>query len=234
MSCYSTFTLEGLGHRDEMPAWLIDATQRFAAKYEAGRGGCWQWTGWLSGGYGTFHVNGRRVAAHRFAYERYVGPVGNGLVLDHLCRNRGCVNPGHVEPVTPGENIRRGLTGYANAVKTHCPRNHEYTPENTYVIPRSGGRTCRTCQKRRSREYEERRRPKQLAPSEGWGPARVWRSPLRRNGTGPQCPVPTTEEKAGPPRPASLGKATPPPPSASDIRSAGAPTDMTESGPTGK
>ena len=109
-------------------------------------GDCWQWTGSLAtGGYGTIVAEapsrGKLLRAHRVAYELMVGPIPEGLDLDHLCRNRGCVRPSHLEPVTRRENLSRGLGG---ALKTHCAQGHEYTEENTYRRP-GGTRDCRTC-----------------------------------------------------------------------------------------
>lgn len=87
----------------------------------------------------------RQVMAHRVAYEMLVGPIPDGMQLDHLCRNRCCVNPEHLEPVTCRENLMRG-TGHAarNAAKTHCPQGHPYDDENT-GFNKSGGRYCKTC-----------------------------------------------------------------------------------------
>lgn len=102
--------------------------------------------------------SGRGLRAHRVVYEQVVGPIPDGLVLDHLCRVRCCCNPDHLEPVTHIENIMRGAgTGAANAVKTHCKNGHEFTVENTYERP-TGGRACRTCTNNNQRKYTERKR----------------------------------------------------------------------------
>lgn len=119
---------------------------------------CWEWAGPVNEhGYGQ---TGRSVApdagglAHRIAYWILVGPVPDGLVLDHLCRNRRCVNPGHLEPVTQRENVLRGRGPVSrNAAKTHCPKGHPYDEANTYWTT-SGGRQCKTCH----REAERLRR----------------------------------------------------------------------------
>lgn len=116
--------------------------------------GCWIWTGGCIKGYGAFWYEGRNVRAHRYAYELLVGPIPEGLTLDHLCRNKPCVNPAHLEPVTVGENVLRseGITAL-HARKTACPQGHPYDEANTLVKP-SGARACRAC----AREAARRRR----------------------------------------------------------------------------
>ena len=150
----------------------IPAPLRFWAKVEGGDATeCWLWQGAITGGgYGDFYVGrlgGIRVkmAAHRWAYEHLRAEIPIGLQLDHLCRTRACVNPWHLEPVTHAENNRRG----ERANRTHCPANHEYTPENTYKAAR-GDRQCRTCIKKRTREAWQAvlaRRSNPAQPTEG-------------------------------------------------------------------
>jgi hypothetical protein len=109
---------------------------------------CWLWTAAKNDqGYGHIKVSdGEWAYAHRLAYELLVGPIPEGLELDHLCRVRNCLNPAHLEPVTGRENVLRSTSPTAiNARKTHCPRGHEYSAENTYYTPREGHRQCRAC-----------------------------------------------------------------------------------------
>jgi hypothetical protein len=115
--------------------------------------GCWPWRGKMHPeGYGQISVNGRPEWAHRLAYSLLVGRIPEGLQIDHLCRNRACVNPAHLEPVTARENTLRGEgAGARNARKTHCVRGHEFTPENTVVDAR-GHRSCLACRASRRRD----------------------------------------------------------------------------------
>ena len=117
--------------------------------------GCWEWTGSKTkNGYGQIGVGGKLFMAHRYIYEQKIGPVPCSLDLDHLCRNRCCVNPDHMEPVTRSENLKRGNSGIwaklVNGAKTHCPKGHEYSGANLYVHPR-GARCCRVCTNERAR-----------------------------------------------------------------------------------
>jgi hypothetical protein len=127
--------------------------------------GCWEWQRSKSEyGYGRKPHRGRNVMAHRFFYELLVGPVPQGLELDHLCRNPACCNPRHLEPVTHRENILRGNTEPArNAVKTHCPQGHAYTPENVYIRPGTHQRGCRTCARVQAVKTNKRRRAMRAA-----------------------------------------------------------------------
>lgn len=117
-------------------------------------GNCWEWRGARGAhGYGTMGQS----LAHRLSYEYSIGTIPAGLQLDHLCRNRGCVNPAHLEPVTQRENILRGESPSAQAARqTHCAHGHEYTPENTYVRVDGGGRQCRRCKADRERQRRAR------------------------------------------------------------------------------
>lgn len=122
--------------------------ERFAKKIALTDAGCIEWIGTQNGsGYGTFYFGeSGRGYAHRWSYEYHVGPIPEGLQLDHLCRNPPCVNPEHLEPVTPRENYLRGESLWAkNARKTHCPAGHPYGGDNLYTHPVTGQRFCRAC-----------------------------------------------------------------------------------------
>lgn len=125
---------------------------RFWAKVDRSGGpdACWNWTASTTAdGYGRFRVRpessgeSQKALAHRVAYELLVGPIPDGLQIDHLCRNRGCVNPAHLEPVTGQENTLRGDTIPAShAAQTHCTRGHLLSGANLRLSP-NGARVCR-------------------------------------------------------------------------------------------
>lgn len=133
---------------------------RFWRKVHVAQNGCWEWIGAQTNrGYGTAWVpnhNPQRASVHRLTYEIFVGPIPDSLELDHLCRNKACANPLHVEAVTHQVNCLRGdMSGWK---ATHCPAGHEYAGDNLYIRPDNGGRDCKCCKRERNRRWEARQR----------------------------------------------------------------------------
>ncbi len=155
--------------------------ERFMSKVCVLDNNCWEWQGWLhkKTGYGGFNLNGKNELAHRASYMLYKGPIPDTLTLDHVCHqvstciggiacpHRRCVNPDHLTPMTAYDNFVRGhhdRTGIKAAIaaaiqertgRTHCPRGHEYTAENTYT--NNGRRHCRQCGRLKTAEYRIRK-----------------------------------------------------------------------------
>ena len=143
-----------------MNQWAgVTATERFWPKVSR-TPTCWVWTAARdTRGYGLFWLNRRWIGAHRFAYEADRGPIPPGLELDHLCRNKQCVRPSHLEPVTHRENTVRAVP-YKHHARgprvTHCRAGHEYTPANTKT--HLGRRSCRACANEANRRYRAKAR----------------------------------------------------------------------------
>lgn len=137
--------------------------ESFWNKVEKQENGCWIWRGYINvEGYGKAANN---KMAHRVAYQLVIGNIPEGLEIDHLCRNRRCVNPAHLEPVTHTENVKRGdysnvdreLLGRLQREKTHCPKGHPYTGNNLR-INYAGRRVCRECERIKNRQYLARKK----------------------------------------------------------------------------
>lgn len=118
---------------------------------------CWEWQGAQVNGYGRVRWEGQSALVHRVVYAFLVGPIPAGQEIDHLCRNRACANPAHLEAVPHAENIRRGAAADARYNATHCKHGHLRTPENIYVHP-NRGRCCRPCIAAARQRYIERKR----------------------------------------------------------------------------
>ncbi len=145
-------------------------------------GSCWIWTGGCSpDGYGIAYLGPRgkrQDVAHRVAYREWAGPIPDGLVLDHLCSVRSCVNPAHLEPVTQKENVLRAPgVAAANVAKEECPQGHPYSGENLRITG-VGSRACRQCE----RDKGERKRRARGAPKRKFGSARPANAQQARGG----------------------------------------------------
>ena len=136
---------------------MLSNNQNFWDKVDIGPNAtwCWLWRGYIArDGYGSAARGARKnVRAHRAIYEEMVGAIPKGLQLDHKCRNRSCVNPFHLEPVSCRENVLRGEGVAAiNARKMHCKRGHEFVGANTYIAP-NGQRVCKECKRLWNKTY---------------------------------------------------------------------------------
>lgn len=134
---------------------------RFWEKVSVTPNGCWEWSASTNAenGYGMFWNGERTQVAHRFLYETIIGSVPVGFELDHLCRNKRCVNPTHLDIVTRSQNTARGLgpslAREHQLAKTHCPQGHPYNTENTYVRP-NGSRICRICSNESHKRWRQK------------------------------------------------------------------------------
>lgn len=132
---------------------VAEVAERFWAKVSGGDvETCWVWMGALGGhGYGHFNPPHDQVPAHRWSYASLVGDIPDGLVLDHLCCNKRCVNPWHLDPVTHQVNIRRALA--SDFSESYCAHGHEWAAEPPYIRPRDGKRMCRACRREDVRRF---------------------------------------------------------------------------------
>lgn len=140
--------------------WTV--LSRFTDKIQLDESGCWIWQGRPGrGGYGLLWVNGYQEYVHRVSHWLFVGPIPDGLHIDHLCRVRICVNPDHLEAVTVRENVVRGIgpegVRQRQLAKSECPLGHPYSGVNLYVSP-DGKRDCAMCRSRREAEHKSRHR----------------------------------------------------------------------------
>lgn len=138
---------------------MIEILGRLKAKTRTTEAGCWEWIGFLlPNGYGRISWNGEKQYIHRVAYEIFAGPISAGLEIDHLCRNRACWRPSHLEAVTRRVNTLRGESFAATkARQTHCVNDHPFDDANTYFAP-NGTRKCKECRRvARQRSYRKQR-----------------------------------------------------------------------------
>ena len=144
----------------------MDSTERFWSKVEiTGLYSCWEWQARRNKGYGQFRLNGRAQRAHRVAYELIKGPIPDGLEIDHLCRNRRCVNPFHLEAVTHIENLRRGMgtSGILYSPQSHCKRGHARTLDNLDI-----NSNCKICMIELRKQYRNKHKEKVKASQRRW------------------------------------------------------------------
>lgn len=160
--------------------------QRLLARRRITESGCWEYPGGLTvRGYAPISVGNKKKLRHRVSYEHFVGPIPEGLDLDHLCRNRACFNPAHLEPVTRSENIRRGIGPQVIREKylrevTHCRWGHPFDDANTEWRT-TGGRRCRICRAAHSRTSEVKRTAARRAKIEAAIARGDRRAPLSRD-----------------------------------------------------
>lgn len=135
--------------------------RRFFDKIER-VGGCWIWLGSTNkDGYGLFHLLGKMQSAHRVSYELHIGDIPEGMEIDHICRERSCVNPAHLEPVSRQENLDRMILA-----KTHCINGHDY--KESSFIHLKGFRECSICAKKKKLAWQRRNRDKGKGLRANW------------------------------------------------------------------
>lgn len=175
-ACHDRLTKSG--DIDRYTRRMVPAVESFDKIDRTDTAACWPWPGYVDPkGYGKVSWENGGFA-YRYVWKRLVGPIPDGALLDHECHNRdttcaggvtcahrACVNPAHLRPTDIGTNLLSSATSVAsiNKAKTHCPQGHPYSPENTRI--RDGHRSCRTCDRDRSREYQRRKRAQRMGTS---------------------------------------------------------------------
>jgi hypothetical protein len=134
----------------------VNTVEKILAKHVDATSGCWEWKARKDkDGYGRTTIQRKTYQAHRVVFAALVGPIPEGMTIDHLCKNKACVNPDHMEVTTVKVNVLRSDNICSlNARKTHCPRGHPLSGENLYLYP-AGGRGCRQCQRDHAARYKE-------------------------------------------------------------------------------
>lgn len=138
--------------------------ERWFSRHIVEQGDCWIWTGHRDrNGYGSSRINRKNAPVHRVTYEYFIVEVPDGLELDHLCRNRSCVNPWHLEPVTRAINMQRAVgcgqydrSRRPDPNRTHCSKRHRLVGDNVYISSR-GNKSCRSCQRDNARAIQKRK-----------------------------------------------------------------------------
>ena len=136
---------------------------RFTKKIKLCDSGCREWQAQIGNhGYGVFYAQNKCMLAHRYSYEATLNDIPAGYQIDHLCKNRKCVNPEHLEPVTQTENIARGNAGKYLKDKTHCRNGHEYAGENLLIVNNGKSRACRICVNKSRKKYRDAHKDKNI------------------------------------------------------------------------
>jgi hypothetical protein len=176
---------------------MVTGMERFWSKVVVGGpDDCWMWTAnkTPAGGYGMFWLNGRSIGAHRMAYELEVGPIPEGLTIDHVCGVPGCVNPAHLAVATQRENILRSETNPAavNSRKTHCLNGHPLSGENLHTLA-NGVRRCQTCYRERMKLWQRKWRAQRWTPTK---PCPICGAEIESRKMGPHVSAHRAKERA--------------------------------------